>query len=188
MKLATLFAVAGLATSLAQGPAPGNRLGPGTLQPSFDSLKTYLSLSDTQMQGLTQLMRQHRDSLTAVHNEIAQKQAALRTQAQLAAADPAAIGRLYLEIAALQKRAQDARGALTTQATNTLTPDQKTKLKALEAAAQLQDEIRQATMVFLLTPPEGAGPGPGFGPMGAGMGMGMRGGAGRGPGFGAGNR
>jgi len=177
MKLTTLFTVAALATCLGQGPGPGNRPGQGARQPSFESLKTYLSLSDTQVQGLTQLLQQQRESMTALQQEIAQKQRELRTQSQSGTADPAVIGRLHLELQALQKRAQEARASLTTQATNTLTPDQKTKLQALEAAAGLQDEIRQATMLHLLTPPGQTGPGAGIGPMG----IGQRGGPGRGP-------
>ncbi|MBM3811190.1 MAG: periplasmic heavy metal sensor [Acidimicrobiia bacterium] len=177
MKLATFFAIAGLATCLAQGPRPGNRPGGEGRQPNFDSLKSYLALSDTQLQSLQQLHQQHSQANQPLFDQIRQKQQELRQLQRSANPDPAAVGRLVQEIQALHNRLRDSRSALPAQTTNVLTPDQKTKLKALEEAAKLQDEIRQAMALALLAPPERGEGAPGM--------MGMPGG---GPRFGRGPR
>ncbi|MBK5294612.1 MAG: periplasmic heavy metal sensor [Acidobacteriia bacterium] len=178
MKLHHLMIVAGIATCFAQGPGmpPPGGVGPRT--PNFDSLKTYLSLSDTQVEGLRQIQTQQQSTMQSLRQEMATKQKALQDQLKAGSTDAAAVGRLVLDLEALRKKAQDAGKGLTTQATNILTPDQKTKLTALDEAANLRDEIRQATALHLLVPAEIPG-GPGF--MGRGMGGAPEGRPGQGP-------
>jgi hypothetical protein len=69
---------------------------------------------------------------------------------------------LQADIQAAEKQLQAIRAREHDQALTVLTPDQKTKIAALEAAAKLAPEIRQATRLGLLTPPNNADSRPGF--------------------------
>jgi signal transduction protein with GAF and PtsI domain len=148
--------------------------------PPVDAVKTYLGLTDTQIQALQQIQRQEAEALRTIHEEMQQKHQALAQQLQGGSTDAAALGRLLLDIQNLRKRIEDAQKNSQAQALNQLTTDQKTKLKALEDAAKLREAIEQATGLNLLIPPT---PQPGAGPGGPGMGPGMGPGP-RGPGMG----
>jgi Spy/CpxP family protein refolding chaperone len=144
-------------------------------QPDFSSIRTYLNLSDTQLQGLQQIQTQSRTANQTVMQEIAAKQQALQTALAATPPNAATIGGLMIEIQALRKKITDSNATLTQQASNILTPDQKTKMAALSAAQQLQDEIHQAVALHLLAipdRPQGVGAGPG-GPGGSGGRMGF---------------
>jgi len=168
MKLRYLMIVASMATCFAQGPGQPPPRGDAARTPNLDSLKTYLNLSDTQIQGLLQIQTQQQSAMQPIRDEMMAKQKALHDLLKAGSTDTAAIGSLQMELQALRQKAQEAAKGLTTQTTAILTPDQKTKLKVLEDAAKLQNEIRQATAAHLLTPPDNIGP--------AFMGRGMRGG------------
>ncbi len=174
LKLGTLTVIASMATCLAQGP--------GGLPPRdgassrFDDLRVYLGLTEAQVRGLQQILQQEMRALQSIHEEIGQKQSALRDQLRSGHADPAALGRLLLEIEGLKARVLQARSGFQAQARNLLTETQKTKLNKLEEAAALDEEIRQAVQLHLLAPPEGEP----AGPIARGGGPGGR----RGPGFG----
>ena len=164
MKLGIL-AVTAMATCLAQGPG-------APLSPRFDELKTYLGLTDSQIQSLQQLQTQQGQAMQAIHQEIQQKQTALRDALKAGSTDAAALGRLLLDIENLRKRIEQGQTSYQDQARNVLSETQKTKLKALEEAAKLREEIQEATMLRLLTPPAvgpGVAGGPGMGPGGGGM-------------------
>jgi Spy/CpxP family protein refolding chaperone len=136
-------------------------------------LKEYLSLSDAQVTALRQVARQESEALKTVSSEMRQKQTAMRQSVERGG-DPAAIGRLALETSALNQRIRDTRKRYFDEAVNTLTAEQKTRLKALEDAARLAPAIRQAMSLNLITPPEppaGAEPMGFRGPGGPGPGM-----------------
>jgi Spy/CpxP family protein refolding chaperone len=154
------------AVSFAQPPG----MGPGQPngQPPVTELKAYLNLSDTQITSITTALRNAADANRTVAEQMHTKQEALRTALTNGSTDAAAIGRTVLEIQALRKQLETNHTKARELAVSFLSADQKTKLKALEDAEKLRDEIRQAHALQLLAPPADA-PGPGrFGPGGSG--------------------
>ncbi|HBY64261.1 MAG TPA: hypothetical protein DEH78_30935 [Solibacterales bacterium] len=144
--LTALFVTAAFAQGPGSGPGAGQRRG----TPSLDSLKTYLSLTDAQVAQLTQLRTQQFDANKSLRDELAAKARTLRDQMAAASPNAAAIGQTMLDMQAIRKKLEAANDARQTQALNILTVPQKEKLKTLEEAAALRDEIRQAAAVGLL--------------------------------------
>ena len=152
-----------------QGPGgPGGRRG-GDRAPSFDSLKTYLSLTDAQITSLTQLQTQRRTEMQTLMTTLRQKNTAIQTELAKAAPDGATLGRLMLDLKATRTQATTIATRYRTQATAVLTAPQKTKIAALEEAAKLRDEIHEAAAAGLLAPPDNAA-GAGFREFGGGGG------------------
>ncbi|HBY60456.1 MAG TPA: hypothetical protein DEH78_11575 [Solibacterales bacterium] len=138
--------------------APGGQPGAG---PNFDSLKSYLTLTDAQVTALQNLQTQNRDANRTTMEQIATQQKALNDALRAGSQDAAALGKMLISIQALRKQIDDRMTVLRTQARAQLTAPQVAKLKALEDAAALRDEIQQAAMLALLTPPDPPlGPGP----------------------------
>lgn len=176
MTLRIIALLAWAVAGFAQGPAgPGFPLGPP--QPGTDLVKAFLTLTDSQIQGLQQLRTQTGDALQSIHQEIQQKQTTLQEQLSKGSTDAAALGKLLLDIEALRKRVTQTEETLHNQALGTLTAAQKAKLMTLEDAVKLQPVIGQAAGLQLLTPPQLPMGGPGVGPFGTGP----RGPAGRAP-------
>lgn len=173
MKKSQLFLAVVCATALFAQNSP-------TRTPPTDQVKTYLSLTDAQVQSLQAIQQQERSTLSSVHQQLAQKQRALAQAMQSGSADATTLGNLLLDIVNLRKELTQGQTTYHTQAVAVLTAAQQTKLQALQAAADLAPTIRQAEFLYLVTRPAGAMGGPGFGPDGgAGFGpggMGPRGG------------
>lgn len=169
----SMLLLAAAAAAFAQPPA-----GSMPRTPDVSSLKTYLSLTDAQVNTLQQARQSEMTALRSVFEEIQTKETALRNLLNTNTTDAAAVGRLVLDIQTARKKVESTQATYRTQAVNTLTADQKTKLTALDTAMKLRDEIQQAVMLNLLQPEEGPG-GPGFG--GPGFGPGGPGGRGFGP-------
>lgn len=132
--------------------------------PPVDEVKTYLTLTDAQIQSLQQLRQQEAETAKGDMDTIRAKQTALRTAVN--GNDAATAGRLLLEIEALRKRGADTHTQYRTQAIAVLTAAQKTKLTALQDALKLQPAIGQALGLNLLTPPDPPANAPrGMGPM-----------------------
>jgi hypothetical protein len=146
-----------------------------------NALKTYLNLTDSQLQSFKQIAQQTRTTVQPLMQQINTKSKALQDLRRQGSADAAALGNLVVEIDNLRKQVADARTSAHTQVLAVLTADQKTKLTALEEAAKLIPAIHEAAALGLIEAPVGAGMGPGMGP-GMGMGRGM--GPGAGPGAG----
>jgi hypothetical protein len=143
-----------------RGQIPG---GPGVavVQPTFSDLKAFLTLTDAQVQSLTQLRQQENTTIRAKSEEIRTKHEALRKLIESNTTDAAAVGRLMLDIEAARKSIHSEAERFQTQAVAVLNDAQKTRLKTLEDASKLQPAIRQAGALGLLNPPEGVGFGPG---------------------------
>ncbi len=154
-------------TCFAQGPHRGGGGG------GIEHLKSFLSLTDSQVQAMQQSRTAQRESMRANSEELRSKESALREQMQSGAADPATVGRLVIETQAARKKMQSARKASSEQFLSSLTAEQRTKLQTLQEAAKLQPAIHEAMGLGLIEPPTGSGNG--FAPM-------MRPGGGRGPG------
>jgi Spy/CpxP family protein refolding chaperone len=153
LKTRIMIVMATAAGLFAQRPGPPP-------EPSIDALKTYLNLTDSQVQGLQQIQQQERQANRSTMQTIRQNQASLDSMMQKGGADAAAAGRLLVEIQALQSNMSKTRDSFSAQAANALTADQKTKLKTLQDAVALMPAIHQASALGLLAPPQGAG-GPG---------------------------
>jgi len=154
--IATLIlAATAFAQGLADRPAP-----------TFDDLKTYLTLTDSQVTSLTAAHQAAVASAKTYTDQIREKQQSMRTLT-----DTTAIANVIAEINALQEKVKAIMDAARVAAAGTLSTAQQAKLKTLQDAAALRDEINQAGTLGLLATPEGspAGPGgPGFGPRGFG--------------------
>jgi Spy/CpxP family protein refolding chaperone len=126
--IARTIALLTLATVSFAQPKPAARL---------DALKSYLSLSDAQVTSLMQLGKQAR---LGNRDERQELRKAMRSGTPE-------------EVAALRKRLRDSRSGVQGQAQNILTPEQRTKLTALQDAAKLAPALRQAAVLGLLDPP-----------------------------------
>jgi Spy/CpxP family protein refolding chaperone len=142
--------------------------------PALSQLKTYLSLSDAQVQSIQTMESNLRASTQALRQQMNGKQRELNTAVREGSTSAAALGQLHLDTQALQKRIADAQAAARPQMAAVLTPAQQTLLQNLVEAQKLQGAVREAEMLGFITPAEG-GRGEG---MGAGMGMGGPGGRG----------
>ncbi|MEO8660303.1 MAG: Spy/CpxP family protein refolding chaperone [Bryobacteraceae bacterium] len=171
MKLALLTAVASLAMAQGMRGPMGMGMGPGGggAAPTFDNIKTYLTLTDSQLTAIEAIRTSARTANQQTMTDLRTKETALQALLKSSNPDPAAVGKLMVDIQALRATMHTANTSLTDQAVALLTPDQKTKLASLAAAAALQPQIHEASMLLLLTPPaHGAGE---MGPGGMGHGM-----------------
>lgn len=138
-------------------------------QPPVNELKTFLNLTDAQV---TSIQQSNRSSMQA-NRELAEKIRANRQnmKALLDQGNPdaTAMGRLVIEGQSYAKQIAESRAKARETALTFLSAEQKTKLKTLEEAMQLREEIGAAQRLNLLSAPAGPPAGPG------GMGMGMRG-------------
>jgi Spy/CpxP family protein refolding chaperone len=144
-----MIVMATAASLLAQRPGPRP-------EPSLDALKTYLNLTDSQVQGLQQIQQQEWQANRTTTQTIRQNQANLDSLLQKGGADAATTGKLLMDIQALQSSMSKTHDSFSAQAANTLTPDQKAKLKTLQDAVALMPAIHQAMGAGLLSPPQGA--------------------------------
>src|SRR5512136_395719 len=156
MKTRMWLPLAALGVVLAQGPMGPRGFGrfaapDRPAQTSrFDELKTYLNLTDSQIQSIQQAQQKAMESQRSVLEQIQSKQQTLHDLLDRGTSDAAAVGKLMLDIRALQKQIEQARTATRTQLLGFLTAEQKTKLAALEQAAKLWPLIQQGAMLGLL--------------------------------------
>jgi Spy/CpxP family protein refolding chaperone len=150
-----------LAASLfAQGPGGPRHM---MMQAKTGQAQSYLNLTDAQVQSLQQLRQSEMTALKPVMDQIGPLRQSLQTQLQSGSADAAALGKLMLSIQTLEQQATTTRNSFHDQALALLTADQKTKLAALQSAADLMPTIHEAMGLNLLSPPQGLEGAPGFG-------------------------
>ncbi|BDC48305.1 hypothetical protein F183_A06210 [Bryobacterales bacterium F-183] len=145
---------------------------------NFDALKSYLSLTDSQITTIQEARKAQREQMKASFPELQSKHKTMQEALQSGNADATALGNMLIDTQAARKKMQADRQAAHEQLLNTLTPDQKAKLDELKS--QRSDAARQAMRLGLLTPERGNGAGfrgfrRGGGAPGAGA-MGFRGG------------
>ena len=160
MKKRIAVLIIAAAASLAAQPMPGGP-GPG---PGIDAIKTHLSLTDSQIQSIQQIGRQRDLAHQSANEQIRQKQTTLHDLLEKGNSEAATVGKLMLEIEALRKSVGQIDTTFRDQARNTLTADQKTRLKALDDGAALMPAVQQAIGLHLVTPPNPPQGGPEFGP------------------------
>lgn len=170
MRLTTLLMTGALAVStLAAQPGPRGERQRG---PQVDQIKSYLGLSEEQIQQFQTLRQSFRESVRTIMEDTRAKRQQLREEMARESPSPAIVGDLTVQLRQAHKQVGEKHKEFGEQARNLLTGEQKTKLAALEEAAALVPAIRQAQGLQLL---EGEPDGPGFGPglgMGPGFGMG----------------
>ncbi|MBS1858113.1 MAG: Spy/CpxP family protein refolding chaperone [Acidobacteria bacterium] len=143
-----------------RGPMRGNPLPPmqGPPQaPDYRALKDYLNLSDSQLRHMEQAREKARQEADekekALRPQIQQKRLALEDLLDAATPDAAAVGRALIEIRGLEKQVRQAREAVRTSELSVLTPEQKTRFKAIQDAAVLPEAARQARQLGLVEGP-----------------------------------
>jgi len=171
-KLMTAFAALFAALCLnAQRPrfADGATATTGTTtNPGLDAVKTYLSLTDSQLTGFAAIRTTAQTAEQPIFEQIRTKQQALNTAMKANPVVAATIAALQTDINTLQAQIDKIEASARDQMTATLTADQKTKLATLTAAAALNQQIQGASQIGLLARPAGGpggpgGPGGGFG-------------------------
>jgi Spy/CpxP family protein refolding chaperone len=160
MNLRIWIPIATLGAALAQDPnlPPQGRAMPAQA-PDFSALRAYLNLSDGQLEKMRQAReaaaRQADEKVKALMPQIEDKRMALQDLVDRGA-DPAAVGKALLELRALEKQAHQAREAARSSQLSVLTPEQKTRFKAIEDAALLPAATRDAMRLGLVPMPPGA--------------------------------
>ena len=148
------------AVLLAQ-PTPRPRAGAA---PGVAAVKTYLGLSDQQVQQLVELRREEQQLLQPIREQMREKAPALKAALQAANPNPTTIGQLTLDLQNLRKQVAALNEAYHAKALALLDSAQKEKLDDLVAAARNAARgrpiVQGATLLNLLAapePPAGAG-------------------------------
>ena len=157
-----------VAVALAQGPGRFRPMSSdGTRTPQTDKVTAHLGLSSSQVSQLQQIRQDEFTANQTLHQQIADKESALRTALESSSPTAADLGSLVLDIKNLRDQLKQNRAKYQTQAVALLTDGQKPKLQALQDAASLAPTIRQAETLNLITPSADGQAGPaGIGPSG----------------------
>lgn len=172
MKKTTLLLafVLSIGTVLGQQGPPSD--GPGWGGAHLDALKTFLQLSDQQVQSITALQTSFRDAVRPIHQQIMSKNQELKQEMAKAAPDSAVVAQLMVDIKNLRNQIKTARDGQQPQLLALLNDAQKGSLANLQQALSLQQAAHQAAALGLIDAPKDAFPGgPGFGRMGMRKGM-----------------
>ena len=160
MRLSSLFAgTLLLGTALVQAqiiPAdlPGAVTLPAPLPMlQFGQLKTYLNLSDAQLQALIDILNSRNTAQQDIYKQISDKQSKLNALLQAGTSDAMLVGQLTLDINSLRKQLPIPTTTYRAAALKVLTADQAAKLPALAAALQLQQPAWQAITLDLIDAP-----------------------------------
>jgi Spy/CpxP family protein refolding chaperone len=158
MKL-TLFLCA-MAVGFAQTPTQVNPAAPpSTDVKAVGAVKGYVALTDAQVAQLSAIHQNEMRAVEPIQAELATKEQALSNALENGSTDTFALGALLLDIASFRKQIDAARQEAVAQGNGILTGDQKAKVAALDAASNLDDEIRGATMLSLIRGPVRSIPG-----------------------------
>jgi flagellar basal body-associated protein FliL len=133
-------------------PGPRRAQGAGA---EVDALKTYLNLTDQQVQSLRDLQRSFMESNRTTLQQIAEKQRAVREEMQRPQPSAGVVGQLMVDSHSLRQQISTRRTELRTQARNLLNEEQKQKLAGLEQAQSLLAAIGQAARLNLIEGPAG---------------------------------
>jgi Spy/CpxP family protein refolding chaperone len=121
---------------------------------AYQELKTYLTLTDTQVRALTDVFNRKMEADRVFYQQIGEKERALYELLNNNSNDALRIGQLMVEVNQLRKKAPSVE-PYRTDALNVLTADQKAKLPALVNAMKLQSTGWQAISLNLIDSPQG---------------------------------
>lgn len=142
-------------------PAQDATILPYPMPPvNFAELKSFLTLTDTQVTALQQVMQSKSDAENAIYKSIREKYEALNNIMNSPTADAFQVGRLTLEIRDLQKKVPLTGEPYRTNALNVLNALQKSKLPALTQALQTATPAYQAVTLNLIDAPQRSGVNP----------------------------
>lgn len=122
------------------------------IQINYQDLKTYLNLSDTQLQSLETIQTNKNQAQQAIFQQINTKQQQLNALLNANSSDATQIGQLTIDINNLRKQLPLPLEPYHSQAVAVLTPDQQSKLAALTTALQLGSAASQAVILSLIAP------------------------------------
>ena len=114
----------------------------------------FLGFSDTQAATFGQLLGTLQTSVGPLQQQMMVQQKALDSVLSADQPDPAAVGKLILQIRALQKQVGQAFQSYHDGFLAMLTQDQKDKTQAVIGAAQLLPAVRAFAEVHLIDPPQ----------------------------------
>jgi len=135
----------GLSTAvlLAQTAPTTDAPRPAQRRAAMAATKTFLGLSDQQVQQLVQLRREERESLQPVRLQMKEKAQALRQARQSASPDPAVVGQLVLDMQNLREQVRSINAGYRTRALDLLDATQKEKVQNLQKAAERMRRTRR---------------------------------------------
>jgi hypothetical protein len=137
-------------------------------QPPVNELKSFLNLTDAQVASIQDANRSALQATRDLADKLRTNRQNLRSLSSQANPDSAAVGRLVIEGQSYAKQIAEGRAKARQTVLTLLSAEQKTKLKTLEEAMQLQGEIRAAQRLNLIGGASEGPEGPG-GPGGPGM-------------------
>jgi len=135
-----LFTLSGFADEAPQPPAPA-------------IVVHFLGFSDQQAAQFRQLLQNLQETAGGLQQQIGPKQQALDTLLSTAQPDPATVGKLLLEIHALQQQFGQTVQSYHESFLALLTPDQMQKTQAVVQAAQLLPAVKAFAEVRLIEAP-----------------------------------
>lgn len=118
----------------------------------YTALKTFLELSNEQLQSLMQINTRRFEAQRDVYRQIAEKQAAIDAALRSGSADARTIGQLLIDIHALRQTTV-SNAPYRNAALEVLTATQKTRLGALVQAMQLMNTAYEAVSLNLIDGP-----------------------------------
>jgi len=153
MRIATvLFAVLLVAAAVFAQQGPAART-PHRGMVQTDLIKSFLNLSDQQVQDLSGIETSFREAARPLMQQTREKAQTMRQTLQQ---DPKAdISQLQSDLANLRTQIKDLHAQYQAQAQKVLTEEQKTSLATLQKALELMPTIHQAMGLNLLERPEG---------------------------------
>ena len=171
---ALLTFVLSVGTLLAdQGSSPA---APGPKASRLDALKSYLQLSDQQVQDMTALLTTFRTSVQPIHQQIMTDQTQLKQELVKSSPDSNVVAQLLVDVKNLRAQIKTKRDALRPQLLAVLSDSQKNSLSTLQQALSVQQAAHQAAALDLIEGPQGGAHGAaGFGRRWRGMNAGMPG-------------
>jgi Spy/CpxP family protein refolding chaperone len=133
--------------------AQGSPVVPPVPTPAYAQLKSYLNLSDAQLQSLEDIYKSRLAAQQAIYQQISAKQKQLNQLLAGGTSDAATVGQLMIDIHNLQKQTATPSSMYRDQALRVLSADQVAKVTALVAALQLQQAAYQAVTLDLIDSP-----------------------------------
>lgn len=101
----------------------------------------FLSFSETQAAQFSELLKEFQTTVRSLGEQIGVRQSELEGLLSNSGADPVSVGRLVLEIYAIQQQVGRAVQSFQLHFIDLLTPEQKEKVQAVAQAAQLQPAV-----------------------------------------------
>jgi chromosome segregation ATPase len=155
MKAITSFLalVLTVGTVMAQQPQPAKGAPPAGAR--LEALKSYLQLSDRQVQDITAQLAAFRDSVKPIREEMMAKRKDLRAEMSKSSPDATVATKLKNDLKDLQSQVSSKRDELKPQLLAILNDSQKESLASLEQALKVRQAANQAAALGLIDAPQG---------------------------------